>query len=166
MIQFNAAWMAAIVNVQEATATTAGPTAQGVNPVGMPVATEGEAGTQQPLGAPQGGATQPPPLSSTWLWLPMLAIVLMLFFSSMSGRKEKKRRAALMESLKKHDKVLMAGGAIGTIAELNDREVVVRMEEGRVRYLRSAVQEVLTSAKGGSKESTLTETKEPAKVGV
>jgi len=162
MTQFSAAWMMASIGMQE---TPAGPTAQGVNPVGMPGGDVGEAGTLQPVGPAQGGANaQPSPM--TWIWLPMMAVVLMLVFSSMSGRKEKKRRAALMDALKKQDRVLMAGGVIGTVSELTDREVVVKVEEGRVRFLRTAVQEIITPAKGGAKDSTLTETKEPAKVGV
>jgi preprotein translocase subunit YajC len=117
--------------------------AQAVNPVGVPGATQGV------TGAPSGGS-QPLPAASTGsgnspnmiLWL--FPIIAVLFLTTMmTGRKDKKKKAEMMSSLKKQDKVQMIGGEIGTIAEISDDEVVLRVEEGRIRFARSAVQAVL-----------------------
>jgi preprotein translocase subunit YajC len=68
----------------------------------------------------------------------------------------------MMASLKKQDKVQMIGGEIGTIAELTDDEVVLRVEEGRIRFARSAVQAVLAS-KGKPESTMISELKGEAK---
>ena len=163
MNQFSMAWMASVGAWQESPG--AGPTAQGVNPVGMPGSEATQGITAQPQGG-AGGTSPTPPSSSMWIMLPLAIIPIMLLMSGMSGRKEKKRRQTMMDALKKNDKVLMAGGVMGTVAEIGERDLVIRVEEGKIRFHRSALQEIVTSAKGGGKESTLTETKEPAKVGV
>ena len=50
-------------------------------------------------------------------------------------------------------------GVIGNIVDMNDDEIVLRVEEGRIRFSRGAIQGVV----GGSKGSSLTETKEASK---
>ncbi len=136
--------------------------AQAVNPVGVPGATQGV------TGAPSGGS-QPLPAASTGssgspnmiLWLfPVIAF--MLLMTMMTGRKDKKKKAEMMSSLKKQDKVQMIGGEIGTIAEITDDEVVLRVEEGRIRFARSAVQTVLV-AKNKPESTTISELKGEAK---
>jgi preprotein translocase subunit YajC len=52
----------------------------------------------------------------------------------------------MMSSMKKSDKVMTAGGIIGTIAEMTDDEVVLRLEEGKVRVSRSSIQAVIKPA--------------------
>ncbi len=116
--------------------------AQAVNPVGVPGATPGVTGApsggSQPLPAPSSGAGSP----NMILWL--FPIIAVLFLTTMmTGRKDKKKKAEMMASLKKQDKVQMIGGEIGHIAEITDDEVVLRVEEGRIRFARSAVQAVL-----------------------
>jgi preprotein translocase subunit YajC len=81
-------------------------------------------------------------------------LVVMIIFSVMSGRKEKKKKEELVSSIKKHDKVQMLGGIIGTVAEVGDEDIVIRVEEGRIRFAKSAVAAVINSAKAsGSVES-------------
>lgn len=73
-------------------------------------------------------------------------LVLMIVMSMMAGRKEKRRRAEMMSSLRRHDKVLVGGGMIGTIVELKDDEVVVKVDEAtntRIRFTKNAIQSVL-----------------------
>jgi preprotein translocase subunit YajC len=67
-----------------------------------------------------------------------------------TGRREKKKREAMLATVKRGDKVRMSGGLIATVHELTDTEIVVRMEEGRARFDRSAVAGVLKEAKAGS----------------
>ncbi|MEX0744696.1 MAG: preprotein translocase subunit YajC [Phycisphaeraceae bacterium] len=74
-----------------------------------------------------------------------LLVVMMIFFST-SQRREKKKRAAMLESLKKGDRVQSVGGIIGSVVEIRDDEIVVKVDENtntRLRFARSAVQNVL-----------------------
>ncbi|GMV24224.1 MAG: hypothetical protein AMXMBFR58_02550 [Phycisphaerae bacterium] len=123
-----------------------------VNVVGMP------SGAQPPVGAiPATGAqtaapgpgTVPaaPPRSPDMSLFWMMGGVMLLFIliNVFAGRGERKRRARMLASMGKGDKVMMSGGAIGTIAEISDSEVVLRVEEGKVRFARTSVQQVLES---------------------
>ena len=105
---------------------------------------------QQPGGPdadPDAGA-QPPPTGPDWT-LPLIFILLLvvLWIFLMGGqRREKKRRTAMLESLNKGDKVQTVGGILGTIVEIRDDEIVVKVDENtntRMRFSRSAVQSVL-----------------------
>lgn len=73
------------------------------------------------------------------------------------GRKQSKQREALLNSAKKHDKVVTTSGIIGTIIELNEQEMVLQVENGKIRFSRSALASVMkssetkTEVKGDSK---------------
>lgn len=105
----------------------------------------GTAGTAQPGGAalvpqqPQGGG-------SSMMLIMMLPIAALMIFMFMGNRKETKKRAELMSSLQRNDKVQTIGGMIGSIAEINDTEVVLHVDEitkTRVRVSRAAITSVL-----------------------
>ncbi|MEM1331573.1 MAG: preprotein translocase subunit YajC [Planctomycetota bacterium] len=115
----------------------------------------GGGGATQP-GAPAGGAGgqngAPPPGGGLGMLFPIL-IAFMLFMivtSFMSGRKEKKKRQEMLSTLRKHDRVQTIGGILGTVSEIRDNEVVLKVDENtRIHVVKSSVQTVLSSA-GGS----------------
>lgn len=113
---------------------------------------------QAPAGTTGNAAGSPP---GAWLMPVMLLVmlVLMVGMTAWSGRKQKKQRDAMMSAIKKGDKVITGGGVIGNIVDINDDEVVLRVEEGRIRFSKSAIQGVIGSSKGTS----VTETKESGK---
>lgn len=142
----------------------AAPPAQ-VNVVGVPEqggATPGGGTTQaQPAGG-AGGTQAPPPGGLGYLMPLMIAmLVVMVLTTMLSGRKEKKKRAELMANLGRQDKVLVAGGIIGTVTEVSDDSVVLRLEEGRMRVAKAAVQQILESSR--AKNDALTEPKPEGK---
>jgi preprotein translocase YajC subunit len=157
----NDSWTAFSTLAQEAPQAGTAPAtpAQPVNAVGVPGASPaapgatGTTGTSQPLPAPStsGGL-------GSMFWLFPVLILAMILMTTLTGKKDKKKRAELMASLKKHDKVQMIGGEIGIVAELTDDEVVVRFEEGRIRFARSAVQTIL-STKSKPEAASLAEVK-------
>ncbi|MEO0514584.1 MAG: preprotein translocase subunit YajC, partial [Planctomycetota bacterium] len=106
----------------------------------------GDATTQAP-GTPgstaPGGAATPPANPLSGLLFPMILIIGLLFIFTMgSGRKEKKRKAELMANLSKGAKVQTVGGILGTIVEVRDDEVVVKVDESsntRMRFSKSAI---------------------------
>ena len=84
-------------------------------------------------------------------------MVLMLVMSSMGQRKEKKKRDEMLGALGKHDRIQTAGGMIGTIVEIRDQEVVVKVDEStntKIRFARSAVQQVLKKSGGPASAET------------
>lgn len=111
----------------------------------------GSQATQQPVGP--GPGQQPSGSPFNMIWILMIFLVVMVVMTSMTGRREKKRRESLMSALKKGDRVQTLGGIIGTIVELQDNEVVLRVDEvsnTRIRFARTAVQGVLREGKPAS----------------
>jgi preprotein translocase subunit YajC len=91
------------------------------------------------------------------LLLPMMLafLVLMIFSSFRAQKRDKKRREELIGSLKKHDKVQTHAGIIGTVVEVKDDQVVLKVDDAtntRIRFAKSAVSHVLSS-RGGSGSS-------------
>jgi len=78
--------------------------------------------------------------------LPQMLIPLAIFFIIMyvllirPQKKKEQQRQEMLGQLKKDDKVVTIGGIIGVIVSINDREVVLRLEDGqKMRMTRSAV---------------------------
>lgn len=70
---------------------------------------------------------------------------MMILMQVLSARKEKKRRESLMSGLSKGDRVVTMGGIIGDVAELGEDSVVIRLEDGRMRVSRAAIQSIVPS---------------------
>lgn len=128
----------------------------------------GGTGTQAD-GANGEGAAQPGAGGDMmqFIFLMMLGLlVFMIVMSVTQGRKQKRQRAELLGSLKKQDRVQTIGGVIGTVAELHDDEVVLRVDDSsntRIRFSKTAVQQVLKSGSGGggAVEPALNDPKQP-----
>lgn len=94
---------------------------------------------------PDGGAPPPSPFGGNFMFIMILIIGMLFIFTMGSGRKEKKRRAAMLEQLTKGAKVQTVGGVLGTIVEVRDDEVVVKVDENsntRMRFAKSAINAV------------------------
>lgn len=115
-------------------------------------------GTQAPLGDPNQPAD--PALQSPFGGSFMLILLLMfggmILLTTLSGRKEKKRKAEMISTLRKGARVQMAGGMLGSIVDVRDNEVVVKIDENsntRARFLKSAVTAVLDEPSSASDTS-------------
>ncbi len=150
-----------------APATSSAPASnQALVPLGIPTASKTTATEGQPLqpvgAAAPAGAAKPAGFDPMLLYL-MGGMLLLIIFTTWNGsRKEKKKREEMNSSIKKGDTVQMLGGIIGVVTEIRDDEVVVRMEEGKIRFAKSAVQGILKSS--GSKSDSSVESK-PAAIG-
>lgn len=120
--------------------------------VGRPGAT-GEAapltGTAPAPAGQQPAARPPAGFAPEMLFLMVGLMAFMFIMTAMSGRKEKKRRAELLSSIQRHDRVQTMGGVIGTVVEVHDDEVVLKVDESnntRIRFTRASVQSVLKKA--------------------
>jgi preprotein translocase subunit YajC len=120
----------------------------GTPPAGEVQSTTTTPGTTTPPGSP-GGSPSTNPFGGMFVPLIVVMVVLVLM-TTMGGRKEKKKRAELLASVAKNDQVQTVGGVIGTVIELNEATMVLRVDEAsntRVRFARSAIQQVLRSSR-------------------
>lgn len=79
----------------------------------------------------------------------MLAIVVIWWFMSRGRTKERHRYEQMLGSLKKNDRVQTIGGVLGTVVDVRDNEVVLKVDEAsnvKMRFNRSAIKEVLRDA--------------------
>ena len=85
------------------------------------------------------------------LVFPLLIVFLMIYFFVLRPERQKRRRQdAMLKQLKKNDRVLTIGGMSGTIVDVRDEEIILKVDENtntKVRIRRWGVREVLTDTK-------------------
>jgi len=105
------------------------------------------AALQDPPGA---GDAVPPPSSLENLKFPLFIGVIFLIFYFLILRpqsKQEKERRRMLGALKKHDRVVTSGGLYGTVVDVREGELTLRISENpdvRVRVTRAAVADVVT----------------------
>jgi preprotein translocase subunit YajC len=107
------------------------------------------AGTTAPGGNGGGAAPTGPAPGGDLMLLFVVLIVAMLVFTMWSSRRDRKKREAMVNAVKKHDRVQTIGGVIGSVVEVKSDTVVLKVDESsntRITFARSAVQQVLTSS--------------------
>ena len=92
------------------------------------------------------GSDGPAPAPSI-IWMLILGVMMVWIFSMFSGqRREKKKKKELLASLAKGKKVQTVGGVLGTVVEVRENEVVLKVDENsntRIKFSRSAIQTVM-----------------------
>ena len=82
------------------------------------------------------------------LIVPMAFIFIVVMWMSSSGRKkEQKKRKDMLATLKKHDRVMTIGGVIGTVMDVREDEVTLKVDESnntRMRFSQTAIQKVIS----------------------
>ena len=76
---------------------------------------------------------------------------LMIVTQIFAGRKQKKQREQMLNSIQRHDRIQTVGGIIGSVAEVRDDEIVLKVDETtntKIRVARSAVSAVLKKGTG------------------
>ena len=92
---------------------------------------------------------QRPPVGMSFL-LPavLLAMVTFMLLSSRSQKKrEKREREDMHARLAKNDRVLTIGGIVGTVFQVKDNEVVLKVDEStntKMTFNKSAIQRMIT----------------------
>lgn len=120
---------------------------------GPPAATTAAPGDAAAPGAAP-GAGQPArpsqsPFGPQFMFIMLGLIVVMIIVSTIGPRRERKKREAMINAIKKHDRVQTVGGVIGAIVELKPDFVVLKVDESantRITFARSAIQQVLSSS--------------------
>ncbi len=104
-------------------------------------------------GAPAGAPSAFDPMA----FLPLVLIFIVFYFLLIRPQQKKmKEHKAMIDALRRGDRIVTAGGLIGTITRVvNEEEIVIEIAEGvRVRVVRATVSHVLAkpepaAAKGG-----------------
>ena len=82
--------------------------------------------------------------------IPMVFIGIIFYFVVMrpqlkAQKTKRKQHEDLMANLKRNDKVVTVGGIIGTVAEVSDDRVTLKIDDNtRVRFTRNSIQELLS----------------------
>ena len=93
--------------------------------------------------APAAGAA-----GGSWSFLLMIALMflVMWLFMIRPQRREQKRLEEMRNALKKGDKVITAGGIYGTIADVDERTVLVKVDgEVKIRVDKSSINKDTTA---------------------
>lgn len=96
----------------------------------------------QPSGAPPSQPSNP-----LTTFLPLILMIGVFWWIMMrGGRKQRKQTEDMLKSMKRNDRVQTIGGIIGTIVDVREQEVVLKVDETsnvKIRFNRSAIKEVL-----------------------
>ena len=87
---------------------------------------------------------------SPWMSIIMIALIIVVFYFFMirPQMKRQKELKQLQESLKKGDRVLVAGGIFGTVEELKDDSIIVTIaHDTTIRVLKNSVYRDATDVK-------------------
>ena len=87
-----------------------------------------------------------------FVWLGLM-IVLFYFMLIRPQKRREKERQALLAAVKTGDRVLFAGGLLGTVANVKEKTLVVKIADGvKVEVLRGAVSQVLAKGEDPAEE--------------
>jgi preprotein translocase subunit YajC len=96
------------------------------------------------------GAKLPPPKQpayQTFIFLGLM-VVLLYFVMFRGPKKRQQQQDQMVKSLKKNDRVQTIGGILGTILDVSDTEVTLKIDESnntKIKVVPSAVNKVLNS---------------------
>ncbi len=97
--------------------------------------------------APGGpGGAPPKPDFMGFLFPLMLAFAVFYFFLFRGQKKERRKHEEMLANLKRNDRIQTIGGILGTVVDVRDHEVVVKVDETnnvKMRFNRGAIKEVL-----------------------
>lgn len=81
--------------------------------------------------------------------LPMILVfVVIYFFFLRPHKKQEKERRQMLSNLKKGDKVITIGGLHGTIIDLSEKKVILKVnDQNRLTFERAAVNTVVETKK-------------------
>ncbi|MDB5327788.1 MAG: preprotein translocase subunit YajC [Phycisphaerales bacterium] len=95
-----------------------------------------------------GAPAQPQPLVGIIVqYLPLVAVVLLMYFFVFNAkRKDEAKRKAMIDEIKRGDRVQTIGGILGTVVQADADEITVKVDEStntKIKFTRSAVHKVL-----------------------
>jgi preprotein translocase subunit YajC len=76
----------------------------------------------------------------------ILGVVVLYFFMFRSKKGDEKKRTNMLDTMKKGDRVQTIGGILGTVVEVRDTDVLVKVDETsntKIKFARSAIHHVI-----------------------
>jgi preprotein translocase subunit YajC len=96
-------------------------------------------------------AKQPQPGMGWSGYAMLIAMFVLLYFMMIRGpRKKQQQQKQMIQSLKKNDRVQTIGGMLGTILDVKDDEVLVKVDENnntKIWFVTGAISRVLSEEK-------------------
>lgn len=87
----------------------------------------------------------------TALVLPLVLLMVVMYFLTIRPQKKRElERKAMLANLKKNDRVLTSGGIIGTVMEVRNQDVILKVDDKtntRIRFVRAAIIDLLSASK-------------------
>lgn len=87
--------------------------------------------------------------------LPLIgAVIVFQYMMWRSQKRDRQQHEEMINTLQRNDRVQTVGGLLGTVVEVRDQEVVVKIDETnnvRARFTRDAIKTVLNKAGAGEK---------------
>ena len=97
---------------------------------------------------PADGETPPPPASDLMKFAPLIVLFIIMYFMLMRGPKKKQEKhTKMVKSIQKNDRIQTIGGIIGTVIEIKENEIVIKIDESnntKMRITKGAVSTVLS----------------------
>jgi preprotein translocase subunit YajC len=95
-----------------------------------PVGEEGESTTKQPAdsNAPPPSRPRGPFGGGSWIFIGLM-FVLMYFILFRGPRKKQQQHKQMVQTLQKNDRVRTIGGIIGTVVDVKDDEITLKVDE-------------------------------------
>ncbi len=155
VMAFALAFCSSLSLAQDQPPSADGPQLRESPPAGEAPATTGQQGQPQTPGDQPPPTTEPPRggLFGGGMAMPIVLLVGlagMFWWSGRSRRKRESQRQEMLSNLRKGDKFTSIGGVVGTIVEVREDEVIVKVDETnnvRMRFARWAVRGVGDDAK-------------------
>jgi preprotein translocase subunit YajC len=98
--------------------------------------------TTAPVAAPPGGME-----IFMRQFVPLILLLVVLWAIMIWPRQREQRRMQdMLSNLKRNDRVVTIGGVVGTVVDVRDDEVVLKVDESnnvKIKFLRSSIREVL-----------------------
>ena len=127
-------WILAQTEADEVSTITSGPPKSEDTATGTVASDPNTTPTSQ---RPPGG------LGGQWIFYILIALMIYFIFLSFFGpRKKQQQHQRMVKSLKKNDKVRTIGGIIGTIVDIKDDEVTLKVDEStntKIKITSSAI---------------------------
>jgi preprotein translocase subunit YajC len=99
--------------------------------------------------APTTQKTQKPWFLGDYMPL-ILALIVLYFFVFRGKNSQEKKRTAMLNAMKKGDRIQTIGGILGTVVDVRETEVVVKVDENtntKITFSRNAVHRVVEEEK-------------------
>ena len=96
-----------------------------------------------PAGDPKGGGAP----GGVMLFGLILMMGVFFFIMMRGNRSQRKKKETMLNAMKKNDRVMTIGGAIGTIVSVKENEVVLKVDEAtnaKMTFIKRAIQQVIS----------------------